>query len=162
VKNNLNGFWGFSNSTKPWVLVHPRCRNCTRPLIWKSAPLWGFTIHNIYLKKWIWTGDSQRNSRLPKREARKDPSHAFFVKENKGCHNVALPFTLKKYLKAKEELWNLKYVSPSKNIIFKKILLKKPKSSRYHNSIITNLKFQHKPKLSSFKNPHIKNRPIIT
>jgi len=29
--------------------------------------------------------------------------------------------------------------------------------SRYHNSIITNLKFQHKPgKISSFKNPHIK------
>jgi len=26
----------------------------------------------------------------------------------------------------------------------------------YYNSIITNLKFQHKPKLSSFKNPHIK------
>jgi hypothetical protein len=26
----------------------------------------------------------------------------------------------------------------------------------YYNSIITNLKFQHKPKKSSFKNPHIK------
>jgi hypothetical protein len=33
--------------------------------------------------------------------------------------------------------------------------------SKYYNSIITNLKFQHKPKISSFKNPHIKNRPII-
>ncbi len=29
-------------------------------------------------------------------------------------------------------------------------------SRHYYNSIITNLKFQHKPKLSSFKNPHIK------
>jgi hypothetical protein len=28
--------------------------------------------------------------------------------------------------------------------------------SRYHNSITNNLKFQHKPKISSFKNPHIK------
>ncbi len=27
--------------------------------------------------------------------------------------------------------------------------------SKYHNSI-TNLKFQHKPKYPSFKNPHIK------
>jgi hypothetical protein len=27
--------------------------------------------------------------------------------------------------------------------------------SRYHNSI-TNIKFQHKPKISPFKNPHIK------
>jgi hypothetical protein len=33
----------------------------------------------------------------------------------------------------------------AKNIIFQKILLKKSKSLRYHNSI-TNLKFQHKPK----------------
>ncbi len=29
------------------------------------------------------------------------------------------------------------------------------------NSIITNLKFQHKPKYHLSKNPHIKNRPII-
>ncbi len=26
----------------------------------------------------------------------------------------------------------------------------------FYNSIITNLKFQHKAKISSFKNPHIK------
>jgi hypothetical protein len=26
------------------------------------------------------------------------------------CHTLALPFTLKKYLKAKEELWKLKIV----------------------------------------------------
>jgi len=29
-------------------------------------------------------------------------------------------------------------------------------SKYYYNSIITNLKFQHKPKISSFKMPHIK------
>jgi hypothetical protein len=43
---------------------------------------------------------------------------------------MALPFKLKKYLKAKEEeLWKLKIISPCKNnIIFKiKILLKKTK-----------------------------------
>jgi hypothetical protein len=33
-------------------------------------------------------------------------------------------------------------------------------SRYYDNSIITNLKFQHKPKISSFKNPHIKNRLV--
>jgi hypothetical protein len=41
------------------------------------------------------------------------------------CHTGALPFTLKKkYLKKakEEELWKLKYISPCKNIIFKKIL----------------------------------------
>ncbi len=46
-----------------------------------------------------------------------------------------------------------------KNIlIFKKQPQKETKNpAKYYNSII-NLKFQHKPK--SFKNPHIKNRPI--
>jgi hypothetical protein len=38
-----------------------------------------------------------------------------------------LPFTLKKYLKAKEELWKNSNISLCKNIIFKKILSKKPK-----------------------------------
>jgi hypothetical protein len=34
---------------------------------------------------------------------------------NKGvCHTVALPFTLKMYLKAKEELWKLKYFTMQK------------------------------------------------
>ncbi len=45
----------------------------------------------------------------------------------------------------------------------KKNLLKETQNpSRYYYNSVTNLKFQHKPKLSSFKNPHIKiNRPII-
>jgi hypothetical protein len=30
------------------------------------------------------------------------------------CHIVALPFTRKKYLKAKEELWKLKYFTMPK------------------------------------------------
>jgi hypothetical protein len=64
------------------------------------------------------------------------------------CHSVALPFTLKKYLKVKEELWKLKYISPCKNIIFKKInpLKQNQNPSRYYYNSITNLKFQHKPK----------------
>jgi hypothetical protein len=35
-------------------------------------------------------------------------------------HTMALPFTYKKYLKAKEELWKLKIFHHAKNIIFKK------------------------------------------
>jgi hypothetical protein len=43
--------------------------------------------------------------------------------------HFGLAIYIKKYLKAKEELWKLKYISPCKNIlIFKKILQKKPKS----------------------------------
>jgi len=58
-------------------------------------------------------------------------------------HNVTLPFTLKKYLKAKEELWKLKYFTIAKNIylIFKKKknpLKENENPSRYYyyNSII--------------------------
>jgi len=58
-------------------------------------------------------------------------------------------------------------ISPlQKYIIFKKKSSKWNQfnpSRYYYNSIVTNLKFQHKQaKISSFKNPHIKkNRPII-
>jgi hypothetical protein len=31
------------------------------------------------------------------------------IKTQGVCHTVALPFTLKEYLKAKKELWELKY-----------------------------------------------------
>jgi hypothetical protein len=57
--------------------------------------------------------------------------------------HCGLAIYIKKYLKAKEELWKLKYISPCKNIIFKKNPLKETKI--VHNSI-TNLKFLHKPK----------------
>jgi hypothetical protein len=40
---------------------------------------------------------------------------------------MALPFTLKKYLKAKEELWKLKYFTIQKYNL-PKILQKEPKS----------------------------------
>jgi len=76
---------------------------------------------------------------------------------NGVCRTLAFPFTLKsKYLKAKEELWKIKHIfHHAKNIIFKASSDRNQNPSRYHNSI-TNLKFQHKPKTSSFKNPHIK------
>jgi hypothetical protein len=63
---------------------------------------------------------------------------------------VALPFTVKTYLKAKEELWKLKYFTMQKCNV-QKNPLKETNPSRYYNSV-TNLKFQHKPKyhLSKF------------
>jgi hypothetical protein len=55
---------------------------------------------------------------------------------------VALPFTFKKYLKAKgEELWKFKYFTIQKNP-----LPRNKNPSRYYYNSITNLKFQHKPK----------------
>ncbi len=51
----------------------------------------------------------------------------------------------------------------SKHIIFKKNPLKETQNpSRYYNTlIITNLKFQHKPKYIMFQKSSYKNRPII-
>jgi hypothetical protein len=42
------------------------------------------------------------------------------------CHPLALPFTVKRYLKAKEELWKLKYFTMQEYNL-QKNLSKKPK-----------------------------------
>jgi len=92
-------------------------------------------------EKWVPNGDSRTASSALRGTAE------FFhqTKCKQGlCHTVAFPFTLKKYLDSKEELWKLKYFTMQKNNL-QKILEKKPNPSRYYNSI-TNLKFQHKPK----------------
>jgi len=72
--------------------------------------------------------------------------------------HCGLAIYIKKYLKAKAKKKNYENsnISPCENIIFKKNLKQNQNPSRYYyNSIITNLKFQHKPKISCFKNPHI-------
>jgi hypothetical protein len=80
------------------------------------------------------------------------------VKQRVVCYTVALPIYIKKYFKAKEELWKFKYFSMQKYIIFKKSSPNNQNPSRYYNSI-TNVKFEHKPKyhLSKFS---YKNRLI--
>jgi hypothetical protein len=67
-----------------------------------------------------------------------------------------LAIYINKDLNAKEELWKLKYFTIQKYNLPKNPLKENQNPSRYYNSIITNLKFQHKPKISSFKNTHIK------
>jgi len=63
----------------------------------------------------------------------------------RGVSHRGLAIYLKKCCKAKEELWKLKYnFTMQKNIIFKKLSKRNQNPSRYYNSIITNLKFQHK------------------
>jgi hypothetical protein len=66
------------------------------------------------------------------------------------CH---LAIYIKKYLKAKEELWKLKYNSPFKNIIFPKSSKRNQNPSRYYNSIT---KSQVSTQAKIFKNSHIK------
>jgi hypothetical protein len=62
-------------------------------------------------------------------------------RKTRGVSHCGLAIYIKKYVKAKEELWKLKYFT----IIFKKSSKRNQNPSRYYNSI-PNLKFQHKPK----------------
>jgi hypothetical protein len=75
---------------------------------------------------------------------------------------VALPFTVESIiLRQKKNEWKLKHFTIQKYNL-PKILSKKTQnpSRSYYNSTI-NLKFPTQAKISSFQNPHIKNRPII-
>jgi hypothetical protein len=78
---------------------------------------------------------------------------------------MALPFYIKKYLKAKRRIMELKYLFHHAKIyliFFKKSSKRNQNPSRYYyNSIITNLKFQHECKMSSFKNAHIQVDPLL-
>jgi hypothetical protein len=69
-------------------------------------------------------------------------------KKTRGvCHTVTLPFTLKSILMQTKKNYGNSIISPFKNILFNKSSKRNQNPSRYYyNSIITNLKFQHKPK----------------
>jgi hypothetical protein len=82
--------------------------------------------------------------------------------KTRGVSHYGLPIYIKKYLKAKEEeLWKLKYFTMQKYTLPKNPLKENPNPSSYYNSIITNLKFQHKPKYHLSKSGY-KNTPMIT
>jgi hypothetical protein len=76
--------------------------------------------------------------------------------KTRGLSHSGLAIYTKKDLKAKEEeLWKLKSFTMQKKKSSKLSSKRNQNPSRYYNSI-TNLKFQHKVKISSFENPHIK------
>jgi len=77
------------------------------------------------------------------------------TKQGVRVTHCGLAIYIKKYLNAKEERWKFKHFTMQKYNLFKKSSKRNQNPSRYHNSI-TNFQFQHKPKISSFKNPHIK------
>jgi len=59
--------------------------------------------------------------------------------------DCGLAIYIEKYLKAKEELWKLKYFTMQRYRSSKNPLKETQNPSRYYDSQ-TNLKFQHKPK----------------
>jgi hypothetical protein len=63
-----------------------------------------------------------------------------------GVSHCGLAIYIKMYLRAKEELWKLKYFTMQKYNLLQKNPLKETKIlPTYYNSI-TNLQFQYKPK----------------
>ncbi len=69
--------------------------------------------------------------------------------ENKtrGLSHCGLAIYIKKYLKAREELWKLKYFTMQKYNLQKEPSKRNQNPWKYHNSI-TNLKFQHSSRSS--------------
>jgi hypothetical protein len=78
---------------------------------------------------------------------------------NKGCvSHISLAILHYNSILRQKKNYGNSNISPHKKIynLQKKPSTRNQNPSKYHNSIITNLKFQHKAKkLSSFKNPHI-------
>jgi hypothetical protein len=76
----------------------------------------------------------------------------------RGVAHCGLAIYIKKYLKEKERInENSKYFTMQKKYDLQKNLLKETTTilqGRYYNSITRISSFQHKPKISSFKNPH--------
>jgi hypothetical protein len=68
------------------------------------------------------------------------------LRKQGACHAVAwLAIHIKKYLNAKQELWELKYFTMQKYNL-QKIPQKETKILQDITTLKTNLKFQHKPK----------------
>jgi hypothetical protein len=81
----------------------------------------------------------------------------------RGASQCGVAIHIKKYIKAKRRIKGNSNISPGKNIIFKK---QNPlKETKILQDVITlyiiiDLKFQHKPKISSsFKKSSYQNRP---
>jgi hypothetical protein len=74
-----------------------------------------------------------------------------------GFSQALLAIYIKRYLKAKEELWKLKIFHQYKNIIFrKKNSLKEAKILQDIITLYNRSQVSTQAKISSFKNPHIK------
>jgi len=82
-----------------------------------------FIRHNLHQFGWlvlIKLGSSWQTNKYPSNS------------NNNQTRGVS-PIYIKSYLKAKEELWNLKYIfAPCKNLIFKKSSQRNQNPSRYY------------------------------
>jgi hypothetical protein len=66
--------------------------------------------------------------------------------KTRGMPHCGLAIYILKVSEGKRSIMEIQNISPCKHISSKKSSKRYQNPSRYHNSIITNLKFQHKPK----------------
>jgi hypothetical protein len=116
---------------------------------------------------WAYTGRISRNWTQDFPGVRDNPNHWNISQISmlsrtsltRGVSHYGLAIFIKKYLKAKEELWKIKHFTMQK-FNLKKLSKRNQNPSRYYNSG-TNLKFQHKLKyhlkinLSHILNPNL-------
>jgi hypothetical protein len=120
VKNSMP----FKTPTFPLLPRICYCdHNSTASTIAKARPMLGWTTPKgatrhmthpqncVYKFSWL-------KFQLTYKSPSGNPRTTTWLEKQGVCHNVALPFTLKKYLKAKEELWKVNYFT-MQNIIFK-------------------------------------------
>jgi hypothetical protein len=79
-------------------------------------------------------------------------------RKTRGASHCGLAICIKKYLKAKEELWKRKYFTMQKYNLQSKSSKRNQNPSRYYNSI-TNSSFNTSQNII-FQKPSYKNRPI--
>ncbi len=106
-----------------------------------------YLFNNLKMSKirqtndWIFSTVTQNGIKL-----RNPPLKSPQINKQGVCHTVALPFTTKKYLKAKRRIMKIQIIHQCKKYNLQKNSPKRNQNpSKCHNSI-TNLKFQHKLK----------------
>ncbi len=82
-------------------------------------------------------------------------------KQTRGVSHCSLAIYTKKSILRQKTNYENSNISPCKNIIFKKMLEKEPKSFKISELCKLISSFNTSQNISSFKNPHIKIGPII-
>jgi hypothetical protein len=96
-----------------------------KPEFWSKGPAWKYKLALTVICTWT--------------------LNRGYLTLTRGVSHWGLAIYIKKYVKAKEELWKLKYFTMQKYNFQKNPLKEIKNPSRYYNSV-TNLKFQHNPK----------------
>jgi hypothetical protein len=138
-----------------WQTTHNSCadflpslQNCSLTKSWKQRvffPVWSVIFQ---AKSCHFCEVKMGRKKTEKLVSKCNPSCSNLENKQRGESHCGLAVHIKKYLNAKEELWKLKYFNMQKYSL-QKSSKRNQNPSRCCSSIITYLKFQHKPKYHS-------------